>query len=301
MKELQDSILGCAAETPLVRLGRVVPPGAGQVLAKLELMNVSGSAKVRSALAMVEAAEAAGLLRPDSVIVEASSGNGGIGMAAVGAVKGYKVIVVMPDNASRERQQLIRAYGAEVVLTPHEQRVAGAIARVAELKAANPNVFTPDSMRNPANPDSHCRSTGPEILRQYRGRIDAFLAGAGSGGTLTGVARALKAAHPEMKVYAVNPAAGKSVVAGVGRYGEGSSFPAVFDRSLLDGFLEVPDEDTIAMTQALAQKEGILAGPSSGMVVSAAVRLAAQLGPGHTVVTLLMDTGERYLSTGLFE
>jgi len=300
MKELQDSILGCAAETPLVRLGRLVPAGAGQVLAKLELMNVSGSAKVRSALAMVEQAEAAGLLHPDSVIVEASSGNGGIGMAAVGAVKGYKVIVVMPDNASIERQQLIRAYGAEVVLTPHEQRVAGAIARVAEIKAANPNVFTPESMRNPANPDGHYR-TGQEILRQYCGPIDAFLAGAGSGGSLTGVARALKEAHPGMQVYAVSPAAGPSVVAGVGRYEAGSSFPAVFDRNLLDGFLTVPDADAVAMTKALAQKEGILAGPSSGMVVSAAVKLAEQLGPGRTVVTLLMDTGERYLSTGLFE
>ncbi|MGI5840437.1 MAG: PLP-dependent cysteine synthase family protein [bacterium] len=301
MKKLQDNILACAAETPLVRLGRIAPLGAGQVLAKLELMNVSGSAKIRSALAMVEAAEAAGLLRPGAIIAEASSGNGGIGMAAVGAVKGYKVIVVMPDNASVERQQLIRAYGAEVVLTPREERVAGAIAKVAEIKAANPDTFTPESMGNPANPDSHFRTTGREILRQYPGRIDVFVAGAGSGGTLTGVARALKVAHPAMKVYVANPDPGTSVVAGVGRYGAGSSFPAVFERDLLDGFIDVPDEDTIAMTKALAQKEGILAGPSSGMVVSAAARLAAEMGPGSTVVTILMDTGERYLSTGLFD
>jgi cysteine synthase A len=207
----------------------------------------------------------------------------------------------MPDNASLERQQLIRANGARVVLTPAEERVAGAIAKAKAICSDNPGSFYPDSMRNPVNPQSHTQLTAKEIVAQADRPIHAFVAGAGSGGTLTGIARGLRDAYPEIRIFAASPAASPTLVAGVGAYGRDSSFPPVFDTTLIEDFIPIPDQESVRYARLLAQREGILAGPSSGMVVAAAILLAARLGPGHTIATVLMDTGERYMSTGLFD
>ena len=298
---IHPHILAAQGCTPLVKLSRIPGAEKADILAKLEMMNVSGSAKIRSAVKMVEHAEEQGLLSPGSLIVEASSGNGGIAMAAVGAAKGYPVIIVMPDDSSRERQQLIRAYGARLVLTPAQERVAGAIAKAKSISAENPGSFYPDSMRNPVNPDSHFAQTAREIVAQTDRPIHAFLAGAGSGGTLTGIGRGLRETYPDIQIYAVSPAAAPTRVAGVGAYHAESKFPPVFDTTILTGFISVTDEESLRYTRSLARREGILAGPSSGMVTAAALRLAVDLGPGHTIVTVFMDTGERYISTGLFE
>ncbi len=298
---MKQNVLEAVGQTPLVRLNRVIPPGHAQVIAKLELQNISGSAKIRPALAMVEAAEKDGYLKPGSLIVEASSGNAGIGMAAVGAVKGYRVIIVMPDNASIERQQLIKAYGAEVVLTPAEERTGGAIKKANEICADTPGAYYPKSMENPNNPMAHYSTTAEEIFAQYPRKIDAFLAGTGSGGTLSGIGRALREKYPDIKIFGVNPAEKKTFVAGVGRYEPDGSFPPVYDVSLLSGFMSVTDEDTLRYTRLLASQEGILAGPSSGMVTAAAVHLGKTLGSDKTILVVFMDTGERYLSTGLYD
>ena len=298
---IHPDILSAVGHTPLVRLSRIPGTETADILAKVELVNISGSAKIRSAKKMVEDAETKGLLKPGSLIVEASSGNGGIAMAAVGAVKGYPVVIVMPDDASMERRQLIQAYGARLVLTPSAERVAGAIAKAKSICAENPGAFYPDSMRNPVNPLSHDLATAQEIIEQTDRPIHAFLAGAGSGGTLTGIGRGLKEFYPDIKIFAVSPEQTPTLVAGVGAYNRDSNFPPVFDTSLIEDFIRIPDAETARFTRLLAKKEGILAGPSSGMVVAAAIRLAADLGPGHTIATVLMDTGERYISTGLFD
>ncbi len=297
---IHTGILSVVGNTPLLRLSRIPGTEQADILVKLELMNVSGSAKIRSAKMMIEDAEQHGLLTPGDLIVEASSGNGGIAMAAVGAAKGYPVVIVMPDNASIERQQLIRAYGARVVLTPAAEKVSGAIAKAKAICAENPGSFYPDSMRNPVNPESHSLHTAQEIVAQTDRPIHAFLAGAGSGGTLCGIAQGLRSAYPDIRIFAVSPAFVPTLVAGVGAYNRDSSFPLVFDSTLIEDFVPIPDSESKHYTRLLAEKEGILAGPSSGMVVAAAIRLAAKLGPGHTIATVLMDTGERYLSTGLF-
>ncbi len=296
---IHPDILSAVGNTPLVALTRLPGADKAHILAKLELMNVSGSAKIRSALYMVEDAEKKGILKPGSLIVEASSGNGGIAMAAVGAVKGYPVAIVMPEDASEERKQVIRAYGAELILTPAGERVSGAVARAKALCEENPDSYYPNSMSNPANPESHARSTAREIAEQTDRPIDIFLAGAGSGGTLTGIAKGLLEFYPMMKVYAVSPAEYPTKVAGVGAYHKDSTFPAVFDSSIIEDFIRIPDAETVRFTQLLAQKEGVLAGPSSGMVTAAAIRLAVDH-PGKTIATVFMDTGERYVSTGIF-
>ncbi len=300
-----DSVLELIGRTPLVRLQRVVAPGMATVWAKVERMNPGGSVKDRIALAMIEAAEHEGSLGPGGVIVEPTSGNTGIGLAMVAAFKGYRAILVMPDTLSMERRQLLRAYGAELVLTPGAEGIRGAIARAEAIVAETPGAVMPLQFSNPANPAAHRETTALEILAQTPGPVAAFVAGVGTGGTVTGVGQALKAHTPEVHVVAVEPA-GSPVLAGgePGSHsiqGIGAGFvPPVFERSVVDEIIPVTDAAAREMTRALARCEGLLVGISSGAAVVAALAVAARLGAGHHVVVLLPDTGERYLSTPLF-
>jgi len=297
------SVLELIGETPLVRLNRLPPPGAAQVWAKLERFNPGGSVKDRIGLAMIEAAEAEGRLKPGDVIVEPTSGNTGIGLALVAAVKGYRCILVMPDTLSVERRALLRAYGAELVLTPGAEGMKGAIARAEELVREH-NGFMPQQFQNPANPEVHRRTTAVEILGQI-GRLDAFVGGVGTGGTISGVGAVLKETWPDVRIVAVEPAA--SLVLSGGQPGAhkiqgiGAGFvPDVLDMTVVDEVIQVDDETAWETARRLAREEGLLCGMSSGAAAWAAVRVARRLGEGKTVVTLLPDTGERYLSTGLF-
>ncbi len=300
------SVLDLIGKTPLVRLNRIVEPGMATVWAKLERQNPAGCVKERIALSMIEAAEADGRLEPGGVIVEPTSGNTGIGLAMVGAVKGYRTILVMPDSLSRERRDLMRAYGAELVLTPAEEGgIKAAIAKAEEIVEQTPGAFMPLQFENPANPAAHEMTTGPEILAQVPGAVAAFVAGSGTGGTVTGVGRALKRENPDTLIVAVEPA-GSPVLSG-GEPGEhsiqgiGPSFiPEVVDESVIDEILDVTSEEAKEMARRLAREEGILAGISSGAATVAALRVAERLGEGEHVVVLLPDTGERYLSTGVF-
>lgn len=303
---IYNNVLELVGHTPVVRLNKVTDGCGARILAKLEMVNPSGSAKARAALGMIIAAEKAGVIQPGTVIIEPTSGNQGIALAMVGAVKGYRVIVVMPDSMSIERRQLARAYGAEVVLTPAAQDVDGAVQKARELVTQIPGAWMPDQFANPDNPAFHEHTTATEILEQVDGEIDAYVAGVGTGGTLTGVARVLKRKYPQMRVYAVEPK--KSAVLSGGKPGRhgiqgiGDGFvPANLDLALLDSPFAVSDEDAFKMTKRLAREEGILAGISGGAAVYAAVTVGRELGPGKTVLTILPDTGERYLSTPVFE
>lgn len=300
-----DQLIG---KTPLLELTHIEKQqGLGaRVLAKLEFLNPAGSVKDRVAKAMLDEAEAEGRLRPGSVIIEPTSGNTGIGLAAVAAARGYRVIIVMPDSMSRERQQLIRAYGAELVLTEGACGMKGAIARAKELAAATPGSFIPGQFENPANPRAHREGTGPEIWADCAGQVDIFVAGVGTGGTITGVGEYLKAQNPAVRVVAVEPQ-GSPVLSGgtAGPHkiqGIGAGFvPPVLNTKVYDEVLAVSNEEAFAAGRLLGRLEGILAGISSGAAVAAALRLAAgQENAGKTIVTLLPDTGDRYLSTPLF-
>ena len=299
-----EHVLELIGHTPLVRLNRLPPPGAAQVWAKLERFNPGGSVKDRIGLAMIEAAEAAGQLKPGDVIVEPTSGNTGIGLALVAAVKGYRCILVMPDTLSVERRALLRAYGAELVLTPGAAGMKGAIARAEELVREHKG-FMPQQFQNPANPEVHRRTTALEVLDQL-GDLDAFVAGVGTGGTITGVGAALKAARPGVRIVAVEPA-GSPVLSGgePGKHkiqGIGAGFvPQVLDRGVIDEVIQVTDEAAGETARRLAREEGLLCGISSGAAAWAAVQVAQRLGEGRSVVAVLPDTGERYLSTGLFD
>ncbi len=299
-----EHVLELIGRTPLVRLNRLPPPGAAQVWAKLERFNPGGSVKDRIGLAMIEAAEAAGQLKPGDVIVEPTSGNTGIGLALVAAVKGYRCILVMPDTLSVERRALLRAYGAELVLTPGAAGMKGAIARAEELVREHKG-FMPQQFQNPANPEVHRRTTALEVLDQL-GDLDAFVAGVGTGGTITGVGAALKAARPGVRIVAVEPA-GSPVLSGgePGKHkiqGIGAGFvPQVLDRGVIDEVIQVTDEAAGETARRLAREEGLLCGISSGAAAWAAVQVAQRLGEGRSVVAVLPDTGERYLSTGLFD
>lgn len=300
-----QSILELTGGTPVVRLNRVAAGCSSEIWAKLEMFNPSGSAKARAALGMILAAENRGQISPGYTIIEPTSGNQGIGLAMVGAVRGYRVIVVMPDNMSQERQQLVKAYGAEVVLTPAEKDLVGAIEKAVELLAQHPRSWMPDQFTNPANPEFHAQTTAPEIIEQM-GKLDAFIAGVGTGGTLTGVARVLKKVYPELKAYAVEPA--ESAVISGGRPGPhriqgiGDGFiPANLDLSIIDGVIPVTEAEAIEMTRRLAREEGILGGISSGAAVVAACRVAERIGPGKRLLAILPDTGERYLSMNIFD
>ncbi|AGL02378.1 cysteine synthase A [Desulfoscipio gibsoniae] len=306
MGNIFNNVLEIVGHTPVVRLSKVINGCGAQILAKLEMVNPSGSAKARAALGMVVAAEKAGIIQPGTVIVEPTSGNQGIALAMVGAVKGYRVIVVMPDSMSEERRKLARAYGAEVVLTPAAEDVDGAVQKAREIVKQIPGAWMPDQFTNPDNPAFHEQTTAKEILEQVDGDIDAYVAGVGTGGTLTGVARVLKDKFPKIKVYAVEPK--KSAVLSGGEPGRhgiqgiGDGFvPANLDLSLVDAPFAVSDEDAFNMTRRLAREEGLLVGFSGGAAVHAAVTVGRKLGPGKTVLTILPDTGERYLSTPVFE
>jgi len=301
-----DQLIG---GTPLLELKRLEEALGlkARVLAKLEYFNPAGSVKDRVALAMIRDAEDRGLLGPGSVIIEPTSGNTGIGLAAVAAARGYRVIIVMPDTMSVERRRLIAAYGAELVLTPGSRGMAGAIARAEELAAATPGSFIPGQFINPANPAAHMASTGPEIWRDTGGQVDAFVAGVGTGGTITGVGRYLKGQNPGVWVAAVEPA-GSPVLSGGkpgphGLQGIGAGFvPETLDPGVYDEIIRVTEADAYRAGRELARREGVLAGISSGAALWAALELARREEmAGRTIVVLLPDTGDRYLSTPLFE
>jgi cysteine synthase len=307
MNGIDDSILARIGRTPLVRLRRMPNGGDGaraaDVLAKCEQMNPGGSVKDRPALAMIEAAEREGRLVPGrSVIVEATSGNTGVGLALVAAVKGYRLILTMPENMSPERMALLRAYGAELHLTPAERVMRGAVEEANAIAAANPNAFMPEQFKNPTNPGVHQTTTGPEILSQLGGAApDAFVAGIGTGGTITGVGRALRARHPGVAIIGVEPASSAVLSGGTpGPHriqGIGAGFvPENLDRSLLAEVRRVNEADAEEHRLRLAREEGLLVGISAGAAVKVALDVARALGPGKTVVTVLPDTGERYVS-----
>ena len=276
------------------------------ILAKLEAFNPAGSVKDRIALAMIDAAEASGRLKPDSVIIEPTSGNTGIGLAAVATSRGYRIILTMPETMSVERRNLLKAYGAELVLTDGTKGMQGAIARAEELAAELPNSFIPGQFVNQANPEAHFRTTGPEIWDDTDGRVDIFVAGVGTGGTVTGVGRYLKSRNPGVKVVAVEPSASPVLTEGTAGphkiQGIGAGFvPKTLDTSIYDEVITVTNEDAFATGKELARTEGVLAGISSGAALWAAIQLAKYgENRGKTLVVLLPDTGERYLSTPLF-
>ncbi|MCJ2147241.1 cysteine synthase A [Bacillus sp. B19-2] len=296
-------------ETPLVKLNRVQPDNAAQVYVKLESFNPSGSVKDRAAYQMIVDAEEKGLLKPGSTIIEPTSGNTGIGLAMNAAARGYKAILVMPDTMTKERINLLKAYGAEVVLTPGDERMPGSIKKAQELAREIPGSFIPMQFDNEANPEAHRRSTALEIARAIEkiGKpLAAFVATAGTGGTITGTGEKLKALFPGITVHVAEPA-GSPVLSG-GKPGKhklvGTSpgfIPNILNENVYDEILKIKDEEAYEMTRRLAREEGILVGPSSGAACFAAVETAKRLHPGKVVVCMTADTGERYLSSDLFQ
>lgn len=299
--EFVSNILSTIGNTPIVRL---VDLAAGNVYAKAEFFNPGGSIKDRVAKHIVECAEKAGILKPGSIIVEPSSGNTGIGFALVGIRRGYRVIVVMPEDMSDERKKLIKALGGELILTPKEKSISGAIEKVMEIKASDPNVYVPQQFENPWNPEAHYLNTGPEIWEQLEGEIDAFVAGVGSGGTIGGVGKFLKEKKPDVVIVAVEPSNSAALLGhepGLHQIqGIGDGFiPPVLDTSLIDDVITVTDDDAIQMARDLARVEGLLVGTSSGANAWAAIQLSKKLGPKKIVATVLPDRVERYFSTSL--
>ena len=306
---LYHSMTEMIGETPLLALERLGRERGwrARVLAKLEYFNPAGSVKDRAALGMIRSAEEAGRLRPGAVIVEPTSGNTGIGLAAIAAVRGYRVILTMPETMSLERRKLLMAYGAEIVLTPGDQGMQGAIDRAEEILREIPGSMLAGQFDNSANPAAHYASTGPEIWRDTEGKVDIFVAGVGSGGTVTGVGRYLKEQWPAVQIVAAEPAespvlsGGKAAPHGI--QGIGANFvPGNFDRDLVDQVLTVTTEESLALAREIARTEGVLVGISSGAALAAAEKLALlPENQGKTIVALLPDTGERYLSTALFD
>lgn len=301
--KIADSVLDLIGGTPLVRLRRLPKPGGAAVVAKVEARNPGGSVKDRTALAMIEDAERRGVLRPGGTLVEPTSGNTGIGLAMVAAVKGYRLILTMPEDMSVERQRLMTRFGAEIHLTPAIEGMTGAVFAAEELLREHPDYFMPQQFQNPANPEVHRRTTALEILEAVDGRLDAFVAGVGTGGTITGVGEVLKEKMPGVMIIGVEPA--KSPVLSGGRpglhgiQGIGASFvPGVLNQSIIDRVVQVRDEDATAFSRRLSREEGLLVGVSAGAAVWAACEVAAGLRPDQLVVTVLPDTGERYLSIG---
>ena len=305
MSNIYTSAEQLIGNTPLLELTHI-PGLQARVLAKLERFNPGGSAKDRAAVAMLNDAEEKGLLPPGGTVIEPTSGNTGIGLALVAALRGYKAIIVMPDSMSIERQKLMTAYGAELVLTPGAEGMTGAIARAEALRASIPGSIIAGQFENPANAQAHFDTTGPEIWRDTNGNVDIFVAGVGTGGTVTGVGRYLKQQDPRIRVVAAEPAASPLLSGGKagahGLQGMGANFiPAVLDRKVYDAVMAVTEDQAYAAARLMARKEGILVGISSGAALHAALELAAKAeNAGKTLVVLLPDTGERYLSTELF-
>lgn len=304
---IAPNINALIGNTPLVQLNQLTQGLPARVAVKLEFFNPAGSVKDRIAIAMVEDAEKAGKIKAGSTIVEATSGNTGIGLAMVCAAKGYKLVIVMPESMSKERRMLLRAYGAELILTPAAEGMNGAIAKAEELVKNHPDThFMPRQFDNPANPEIHRQTTAEEIWRDTDGKVDIFLAGVGTGGTLTGVGEVLKARNPNVQIYAVEPA--NSPVLSGGEKGAhaiqglGAGFvPSILNTSVYGSVITVTNEDALATARALAEKEGILAGISSGAAAWAALELAKKPeNAGKLIVTVLPDFGERYLSTALY-
>nr|BAC55275.1 O-acetyl-L-serine sulfhydrylase [Geobacillus stearothermophilus] len=305
MARTVNSITELIGDTPAVKLNRIVDEDSADVYLKLEFMNPGSSVKDRIALAMIEAAEKAGKLKPGDTIVEPTSGNTGIGLAMVAAAKGYKAVLVMPDTMSLERRNLLRAYGAELVLTPGAQGMRGPIAKAEELVREH-GYFMPQQFKNEANPEIHRLTTGKEIVEQMGDQLDAFVAGVGTGGTTTGAGKVLREAYPNIKIYAVEPA--DSPVLSGGKPGPhkiqgiGAGFvPDILDTSIYDGVITVTTEEAFAAARRAAREEGILGGISSGAAIHAALKVAKELGKGKKVLAIIPSNGERYLSTPLYQ
>jgi cysteine synthase A len=299
-----ESVLDLIGQTPLLRLARYAPAGA-EVWAKLEFLNPGGSVKDRAALGMIDAAEAGGLLRPGATIIEPTAGNTGIGLALIGISRGYRVILVVPEKFVGPKTAVMNVLGAEIILTPTEKGIQGAIEKARELATSLPNTYVPQQFENPANPDFHQRTTALELHEQLGRLPDAVVIGAGTGGTFTGVARYFKTLDPAVRAVLVEPqgsvwgggAAGPHKVEGIGN----SFWPGALDRSLVDEVRTVPDDPSFAAVRELARKEGLLVGGSSGSAAHAAREVALELGPGKVVVTVFPDGFERYLGKGVFE
>lgn len=307
---IYQNVLDAVGHTPVIQLNHMVPEGAARVLVKYEGLNVGGSIKTRVAYNMITEAEKQGRINKDTVIVEPTSGNQGIGLALIGAVKGYRVRIIMPDSVSVERRKLMRHYGAEVVLIHDEGNIGEAIDKCLKtalrMQEEEPNVFVPQQFTNPANPMIHRYQTGLEILEQVGGPIDGFCSGIGTGGTLTGIGETLKALNPHMEIWAVEPENAAILAGGtVGTHlqmgiGDGL-IPEILNREIFDDIYIVSDEEALETARDLARREGLMCGISSGTNVAAAIQLAKKLGEGKTVVTVLPDTAERYFSTPLFD
>lgn len=307
---IYDNILQALGHTPIIRLNRMVSPESAEVLVKFEGLNVGGSIKTRTAYNMISKAEREGKIKPDTIIVEPTSGNQGIGLALVGAVKGYRTIIIMPDSVSEERRKLVHHYGAEVILI-HDAGDIGAcieecLQTALRMEREDPKVYVPQQFENPNNTKAHKHHTALEILEQVAGPIDGFCSGIGTGGTITGIGEVLKSQNPQMEIWAVEPehaailsggAIGTHLQMGIGD----GLIPAILNREIYDDIYIVTDEEALQTAKDLSRKEGILCGISSGTNVAAALKLAEKLGPGKTVVTVLPDTAERYFSTPLFE
>lgn len=305
MAKRVNNIVELIGDTPVVKLNRVVEDGSADVYVKLEYQNPGSSVKDRIALAMLEAAEKEGKIKPGDTIIEPTSGNTGIGLAMVAAAKGYKAVFVMPDTMSSERRALLKAYGAELVLTPGAEGMKGAIKKAKELKEEK-GYYEPQQFENPANPKVHELTTGPELVEQFEGEeIDAFLAGVGTGGTLTGAGKVLKEKYPNIQIVAIEPE--DSAILSGGNPGPhklqglGAGFvPDTLDTKVYDDVIKVGNEEAMEMSRRVAKEEGILGGISSGAAIKAALKKAKELGEGKTVVTVLPSNGERYLSTPLY-
>lgn len=303
--QVAQSLIELIGNTPIVQLRRLVDKDSATVWVKLEAYNPGGSIKDRICLNMIEEAEQMGKLRHGDMIIEPTSGNTGIGLAIVAAVKGYDLILTMPDTMSEERRSLLTAYGLTLMLTPDTKGMHGAIQKANEVAAQQERAFMPRQFDNPANPDSHKKTTATEIIQQLP-ELDAFVAGVGTGGTITGVGRVLKSHNPAIKVFAVEPEASPVLSGGSPGYhkiqGIGAGFiPSVLDTSVYDEVIKISDEEATCYTRRLAREEGILVGISSGAACAAALRVARRLGRGKTVLSILADTGERYLTTDLFQ
>ncbi len=292
-------ILSAIGNTPLIELARLADPAGARVWAKLEMLNPSGSVKDRVARSMIEAAERDGLIGPGSTIMEPTSGNTGIALAMIACARAYHFRAVMPESATAERAGLIRRYGAEIIYSPGELGSNGAVLLARELAAANPDVYMPFQYANPANPDAHYRTTGPEILAALDGRVDAFVAGLGTGGTLMGTGRALREANPDVRIIAAEPLQGDAVM-GLRSLDDGY-VPEILDVSQLDRKMLVTNEDSVRAMRALLHLEGVYAGVSAGGAVHVALLTAARMDPEQNVVVLLPDGGDRYASSGLFD